>query len=279
VKNHRGPVDWDSTGKFISEKTGVKLGAVIHAEPEMESTQTAAKSAARGGAPHGAVFVTDFQTAGKGRRDRTWNSNPGTDLTFSVILRPDIEMQHAPLLNLAASLSVCGLLKQFFRDRDGFLSIKWPNDVLAGGKKICGIICETSGSGEGLDYAVLGIGVNVNGTLPDMPKLDSPDRPEVTSIRIELGRELDLPRLLAGLLVELEKFSGMTTSEDGRSELIETYKKNCSTLGKKIKIFSDEGEFEGEAVGIESDGAITVTGTGGAVTFRAADVIHARTKR
>jgi BirA family biotin operon repressor/biotin-[acetyl-CoA-carboxylase] ligase len=242
----------------------------------MPSTQSAAKEAARNGAEHGEVFVTDYQNAGRGRRDRGWSSSPGIDLTFSVVLRPSVEMRYAHMLNLAAALSVKEALGKIFPGAPGAIGIKWPNDVLADGKKICGIICESSGAGERVLYAVLGIGVNVNGGREQTPPTDSPDRPNATSVFMETGRHASLPMLLADVLSELEKFHVMVESEERRNALVEIYKRNCSTIGRTVRIISDEGEYTGVAADITSDGALTLQNENGAMTFRAADVVHAR---
>ena len=265
--------DWQSARGFLGE--GVLLGAVIKSTPETPSTQTEAKMVARARAPHGTVFVTDFQSAGRGRRDRSWSSKPGLDLTFSVILRPEIAPRFVPLLNLAAALSVCGAVRNFFAEPRA-VSIKWPNDVLARGKKICGIICETAGAAEKPDWAALGIGLNVNGTAADMPP-ETPDRPTAASLFMECGRPFRLPELLGLVLTRLDELTRLAGDEQGRARLLSLYGENCSTLGSNVKVITDEGEFFGAASGIEDDGAIAVTDSEGqTVVFRAADVVHLR---
>jgi BirA family biotin operon repressor/biotin-[acetyl-CoA-carboxylase] ligase len=270
-------VDWQSARAFLGE--GVLLGSVIKSMSETPSTQTEAKMAARAGAPHGTVFVADFQSAGRGRRDREWISRPGLDLTFSVILRPEIEPRLAPLLNLAAALSVCRSAEDFFSEPHA-VSVKWPNDVLARGKKICGIICETVGGAGKTDWAVLGIGLNVNSAASDMPP-EAPDKPRAASMFMECGRSFRLPELLGLVLARLDEYTRLVAAdEDGRARLLSLYRENCSTLGSRVKVITDEGEFFGTASRIEDDGAITVTDSAlperRATTFRAADVTHLR---
>jgi BirA family biotin operon repressor/biotin-[acetyl-CoA-carboxylase] ligase len=263
--------DWQSVRDFLGKN--VLLGSVIKSTPETPSTQTEAKMAARAGAPHGTVFVTDFQSAGRGRRDRGWSTKPGLDLTFSVILKPEIEPRFVPLLNLAAALSVCRVLGEFFTEPRA-VSIKWPNDVLARGKKICGIICETAGGSEKTDWAALGIGINVNGSPDDMPP-GTPDKPRATSLFMECGRSFHLPPLLALILTRLDEFTRLAAG--GRARLLTFYRQNCSTLDSLVKVITDEGEFFGTASGIEDDGAITLTDSEGrTASFRAADVVHLR---
>ena len=242
----------------------------------MRSTQDEAKKAARAGAPCGTVFVTDFQTSGRGRRGRAWNSAPGTDLAFSVVLRPNIEPGHVHTLNLAAAMAVKTALGGVFADKKELVRIKWPNDVMANGKKICGILCECALSDGRAEYAVLGIGVNVNGTEENMPSFDSPDRPEATSVFIETGHKPRLPRLLGEILTNLGHFSKLTETEGGRLALVEIYKINCETLGRRVKIITDNGVFAGVCAGISADGALLLTDGDKISEFHAADVVHVR---
>ncbi|MDR1482241.1 MAG: biotin--[acetyl-CoA-carboxylase] ligase [Synergistaceae bacterium] len=267
------PTDWSETMKFLS---GTLPEITINSEPEMSSTQTVAKDAARNGRPRWSVYVTDFQSAGRGRRDRSWQSVPGRDLTFSVILRPDVEAKYAQLLGLVASLSVSRTIRRISRDIADEVSIKWPNDVLIGGRKVCGIICEISGRDAAIDYAVLGIGVNVNRTLDELPRLDSPDRPNATSLLVESGRRFGLPSLLGGILTELSGMSGLITTDENRRLFIAEYEPNCGTIGKRVKIVTDDGGFEGTASGITRDGALIVRNEAEERVFYVGDVVHAR---
>ena len=267
-------IDWQSAKNFLSGEE--RLGAIIHSAPEMRSTQDEAKDAARAGAPCGTVFVTDFQTSGRGRRGRVWNSAPGTDLAFSVVLRPNIEPERVHTLNLAAAMAVKTALDGVFADKKDLVKIKWPNDVMANGKKICGILCECALSDGRTEYAVLGIGVNVNGAREDMPSFDSPDRPEATSIFIETGHRPRLPRLLGEILTNLSRFSKLTETEDGRLSLVEIYKADCATLGRKVKIITDDEAFTGVCAGISTDGALLLTDGHEVSAFHAADVVHVR---
>ena len=297
-KNLR-PIDWQETKNFL--RGGVRLGGTIHSYETAASTQTPAKDAARQGAAQGTVFVTECQNSGRGRRDREWTSAPGLDLTFSVILRPNIGAVHAQLLNLAAAIAVGDALENIFAEisvgqanenctrpfdsKKNPIGIKWPNDVMANGKKICGIICEISGTSstssasgaEGrIDYAVLGIGVNVNGAACDMPVLDSPDRPRATSVFIETGRKTALPQLLGKILSNLDELAGMVESEGGRVALIEVYRKKSCTLGEYVRVVTDEGETQGVASNITDEGALSIKdGEGRVLIFHAADVVHA----
>lgn len=270
MTQNKKTIDWQSTKDFLNGDRS--LGNIIFSAPEMSSTQNEAKKAARAGISHGTVFVTDFQTSGHGRRERTWSSIPGTDLTFSVVLRPDAEARYVHMLNLAAALSVKTVLRNIFGGKKNLIEIKWPNDVMVSGKKICGILCETAISSAKPDYAILGMGVNVNGTPEKLPPPDSPDRPEAASIFTETGNVEHLPRLLGKILTKLEHFSKLIEKEAGRQELLEIYRNNCSTLGRKVRIITDSGVFIGVPSDITDEGALVLED--GSAAFHAADVMH-----
>jgi BirA family biotin operon repressor/biotin-[acetyl-CoA-carboxylase] ligase len=178
------------------------------------------------------------------------------------------------MLNLAAALSVKTTLQDDFADTKGLIKIKWPNDVMANGKKICGILCESAILNGRPDYAVLGLGINVNGTPEDMPSFDSPDRPEATSIFMETGRGSHLPRLLGEILTNLEYFTKLLETEKRRLQLIEIYRTDCATLGRKVKIITDDDTFVGVPVNITDEGALVLTDGGKTTVFHAADVVH-----
>ncbi|GHV52732.1 biotin--[acetyl-CoA-carboxylase] ligase [Synergistales bacterium] len=287
------PIDWQSAAKFIN---GL-MGSEIHFAAEIPSTQTAAKEAARRGAPHGAVFVTDFQSAGKGRRDRGWQSLPRRDLTFSLVTRPDMAAERAPLLSLAASVAIFRALEGARRDfgggseDKGTLSIKWPNDILIEEKKVCGIICDSSicaaGAANGeakLNYAVIGIGVNVNRTEEELMvspepagSQDRPGKPDATSLRVAWGREINLPELFASALNELDRVIDMASSRDGVVSLMREYRANCGTIGRGVNIITDDGDYGGTAADITDSGSIAVRlRRGDTMTFSVGDVVHAR---
>jgi BirA family biotin operon repressor/biotin-[acetyl-CoA-carboxylase] ligase len=196
------------------------------------------------------------------------------DLTFSMITRRRAAMRYAPLLSLAASLAVCEALRKILPES---VSIKWPNDVLAGERKICGIICECAGV-KYIDYAVTGIGINVNSKTSDLPPV-SPNRHTPTSLLIETGRSFRLPELLASVLEELDRTFALVETAQDRSALLASYRARCGTIGRAVTIVTEEGDLDCAAIGISDEGAvIAIDANGEKRTFNAADVIHARLK-
>jgi len=160
------------------------------------STNTDAVAAARAGAPHGSVFFTDEQTAGRGRGDHGWHSAAGQGLYVSVVLRPAIDLQHMPLIPLAAGLAAAQAIG-ITAGRE--VDLRWPNDLLIGPRKAGGILVESKTESGSPSFAVVGIGINVHQRSFD-PDLSTP----ATSLDIEAGRTINRQVLLISLLESLQ---------------------------------------------------------------------------
>src|SRR5919198_2054958 len=175
------------------------LGQVVHWHDEVGSTNDLAKALADDGAAHGEVVVAEAQSAGRGRRGRSWPSPPGRNLYLSAVLRPDLPPARAPELTLVASVALC----QAVRQADVAASIKWPNDLLVGGRKLGGILLEMAAEPDQIQWVVLGIGVNVNGRPEDFPE---EVRPIATSMAIERGRPVPRALFAGAALTAIEEW-------------------------------------------------------------------------
>lgn len=251
------------------------LGRTLHVLEETTSTNEAAAALARDGAPHGTVVVADSQTAGRGRLGRHWHSPGGRNLYGSVVLRtmPAQEQQTRWLswIPLLAALAV-GRAVQAMTDLKP--SVKWPNDILIGQRKVGGILCESSGIGTDHAAVIVGIGVNVNLREDEFPE---ELRSIATSLLAEARRPFDRSALLAALLLELE--TRCESFLDGRHEdILKEYVLRCSTIGRRVQVELAHGEqFVGTAESIQADGSLRVVRTDhGPVDIRAGDVIHLR---
>jgi biotin-[acetyl-CoA-carboxylase] ligase BirA-like protein len=189
------------------ESTNLSLKEAM--TPRRDAGRRAADMPAPGALPAGTIVVTDEQTGGRGRLERTWTSEAGRDLTFSVLLRPSLAPAQAHLLSLAAALAVAEVLETL-PGLDGRVAVKWPNDVLLGDEKVCGILLEGSMDVDRLHWAVAGIGLNVNSASSALvAALASGDadawagRPRPVSLRESLGYEVPRAPLLAALLARL----------------------------------------------------------------------------
>lgn len=213
------------------------------------STNTEALREARLGAEEGLCIVAEEQTAGRGRHGRKWISAKGSGLSFSVVLRPKLESRFLPLITLTAGVAVADTLKLFGLKPD----IKWVNDVLVGGRKICGILAENADSEHG-PAVVLGIGINLtDANFP--PELAQ----AATSVSSEADRAVSGRELLELLLGRFEHFYDLLQSPDGPAKIIEEWRLRSSYYaGKRVTVRTGEEIIEGTTDGLEENGALRV---------------------
>lgn len=234
----------------------------IYAE-ELDSTNTFLLDKKNGYDANGTVVFAEKQTKGRGRKDRVWYSVPEANLTFSVLLTKNkILNKYSSLINFAASLAVSVSIENLFQLRT---DLKWPNDVLIDNKKTSGILIESLSQGSSIERLVVGIGVNVNqnsfqGTFNYPP----------TSIRIELGKEVEREKLLAEILNNFEFMIDKLKSDS--EEVIEDWKSKCRMIGERISI-SDSGiEKFGIFDDIDSNGFLLLKTKDGIEKIHAGDV-------
>jgi BirA family biotin operon repressor/biotin-[acetyl-CoA-carboxylase] ligase len=227
------------------------LGQVLHAFDELPSTSDRAKELADDGAAHGEVVIAETQTAGRGRRGRIWVSPPRRNLYFSVVLRPDLPPSRAAELTLVASLAVCDALRQAGVVQAG---IKWPNDVLVGGKKIAGILTELAAEPDRVHWVVIGVGVNVNARLEDFPE---ELRGEATSVAIERGEPAPRALFAVACLTALEDWLDVH-AERGFDAIRDAWRARNVTLGRRVAVRADGREIVGTAEDIDEQGALLV---------------------
>lgn len=231
------------------------------------------QQARRGGA-EGLCVVAREQTAGRGRQDRAWSSPRDAGLYFSIVLRPQLEMSQWPLLTLAAALAVVDALAEACAVGRDVLDLKWPNDVYAGGRKLCGILAETFETNQGR-ACVVGIGINLmKDAFP--PELQA----SATSIEELMGRRADGEVLLRALVRGLERRYDQWQSANGVDEIVREWMATSSyAAGKTVRVSLDGKIIEGTTRGLEPDGALRVeTFDGKMMTVRAGDVLAVRAK-
>jgi BirA family biotin operon repressor/biotin-[acetyl-CoA-carboxylase] ligase len=221
------------------------------------STQKAAHELAAAGAPEGTLVVAEEQSGGIGRRGRLWHSAPGLGLWFSMVLRPRIPVESGGLLSAWAGLAVLETL-----GRDGVLpgdtGLKWPNDVLVKGRKICGILIDASSSAGEMTYAILGIGLNTGHSEEDFPEEIAG---VATSLAMEAGGAPDRAEVLAGLLSDLERSYGLVSDPEGRRKLVERAGSASVLTGKRVRVISEGGLKTGRVKGIAPGGGL-ILGSG-----------------
>lgn len=217
---------------------------------QLDSTNTKASELASEGAAHGTVVVAGCQTAGKGRRGRTWESPSEDNIYMSILLRPEFEADRAPMITLVMAYSVAKVLQE-----NGFadVQIKWPNDLVLSGKKVCGILTEMHLQGTTIDSIVVGVGVNVNTTSFSEELVD-----KATSLFLECGKLSNKEQLIVDIV---ETFMEMYDrfAEAGDLEFLQdAYNTILVNKNREVCILEPENEYTAYAYGINPNGELVV---------------------
>lgn len=238
---------------------------------EVDSTNETVKRYASQGAENGTLIVAERQTAGKGRRGRSWESGNGENLLMSVLLRPSFAADKASMLTIVTAMAVCRGLERIrdeirkqkngCREQEACLPavrIKWPNDVLLGTRKVCGILTELMLDGEGGYYVVIGVGVNVN-TRYFPGELEE----KAASLCREWGRSVDREAVMERIWQEFEAVYGQFLADGDLSVLREEYENCLVNRGQRVHVCRPGAEFDGIAGGIDTQGRLSVSSEDG----------------
>lgn len=224
------------------------------------STQEVAKELAENGALEGTTVIAEEQTGARGRMGRKWFSPRGKGIWMSIVLRPELPLSETPQLTLLAGVAVCKAIRRVTSVEAG---IKWPNDLLAGGRKICGILLESSLREGKLQYCIAGIGISANMTEADYPE----HLMEVaTSLRIQRGGvPVDRLELAEAVLDELERHYHLYMNQ-GFKPIKELWESMSVTLGRQIALNSPQGRVEGVVVGLDEMGGLLLRSSSGEIS-------------
>lgn len=227
------------------------VGRKIFVHQTLTSTMDEALKLARQGAQDGTVVIADNQTAGKGRFQRSWLSAPGVSILASVILKPTADQ--LPNLNMAVSLAVIRAIRRYPGVR-GF--IKWPNDIKVNDLKLCGVLMDSYFAANKLDFAIVGIGLNVNLDVSKYPDIAS----IATSLSIATGEEVSRLKVLHCLLEELDvNYREVKHNVSFFSE----WRNHISTIGQQVKVTTAGHTLSGVAEGVNEQGELLLRGTDG----------------
>lgn len=217
---------------------------------ETDSTNNRAKEAGNNKEPHGTLFVADMQMAGKGRRGRVWKSPSGSSIYMTILLYPDISPVKAPQLTLIMAIAVA----EGIREVTGLeTKIKWPNDIVVNGKKICGILTEMSTEIDYINHVVIGIGINVN-----MESFPEDIAKTATSLRIEAGKEFRRFELIAAIMEHFEKDYEAVCEAGSLEPIMEDYNRLLVNCGRRVRVLEPEHEYDALALGIDKTGELQV---------------------
>jgi BirA family biotin operon repressor/biotin-[acetyl-CoA-carboxylase] ligase len=238
------------------DRLGAALGRPLSVVPQTGSTSDDAKSAAAEGAPHGATFVADAQSAGRGRGGHTWHSPPGENLYMSVVLRPRIEARAVAPVALVAGIAVARAVDRRMAAGSSMrIGIKWPNDLIAGGRKLCGVLVEGRLRGAEVSTLVVGVGVNVRAaSFPEEIAA------RATSLRMLGCADLDRGSLAASILKELGEASALF-EERGLEPFLDELARRDVLRGERVEV----GGVRGVGEGIDRDGFLLVRDGEGAL--------------
>jgi BirA family transcriptional regulator, biotin operon repressor / biotin---[acetyl-CoA-carboxylase] ligase len=230
---------------------GTMFEAHLHHFYKIGSTNSTAMGSAAEGVPEGSVLLAEEQTAGRGRGANTWQSPRSTGIYCSTVLRPRLPPSDVLLLSLMAGLAVKAAIQQ--PDSRVQADLKWPNDILIDGKKVCGILTEMNAEATRVRYVVVGVGINVNQT-------SFPKELQATSLRLATGSEWSRVELAAALLKSLDReYRQFVQGPEARASILRRFAENSSWLhGKKVRIEENGSAFEGTTEGLDERGFLQV---------------------
>lgn len=219
---------------------------------ETSSTNADAKRLAEEGEPHGTLVVARKQTNGRGRRGRTWQSPEGSAVYMSLALKPDFAPDKAAMLTLVMALSVAEAITEITR-LDA--KIKWPNDIVVHGKKVCGILTEMSAEMDYIHYVVIGVGINTN---QSQSEFEEDIREIATSLKIESGQQVSGAAVIERVMFYFEKNYDIFVRKQNLSELRECYQQRLINRDAEVRVLDPQGEYTGIARGINETGELLV---------------------
>ncbi len=254
-----GPIPDIITPQELQEGLDTRvIGREIYYLPTVDSTNNYAKELARSGCGDGTVIIADQQTQGRGRMGRSWHSADKRGIWMSIILRPPVGLGDIQIITLAASLAVALAVDEIFDIKVG---IKWPNDIVLGGKKICGILTEMSMEMEQVDFLVLGIGLNFKQQGSDFPK-EIDDRATSLGVYLKKTYNLDIGNIKRGQLIRpiLSRLEDVyaKVNKGAVTDIIREWKDYSITLGKEVYVNFRGKQYKGIALDVDADGRLVV---------------------
>ena len=238
------------------------IGQIIQYYPKLDSTNTEAWELISEKVENGTVVITDTQTKGRGRQSNKWTSISGKSLTFSIIIYPNELPSQINIYSLITGLAIADCLIE----NNIKAQLKWPNDILINRKKVGGILCESKISGGIVKSLVIGIGLNVNEQIAELPK---ELRDKATSLIIESGKQSQLEVLLANIINHLEH---RIKNEETNSQLLD-WEKRCAHLNQKVTFHSGNEIVTGVFKGLTKIGQAIISKDGEEVFFDSGEII------
>lgn len=230
-----------------------RLARNVHYFKEIDSTNEYAKTLAKKSFQDGDMVISEMQSQGRGRFNREWVSRTGKGIYMSILLKPEVSYERITQLTIFVSLAICEALEDYLNTE---FEIKWPNDILLNGKKICGILTEISGEVDKINYVIVGVGININ-----LQKDDFSDnlQSKASSLRIETGSELDRKEVLQKVLTLLDKYYDDYLKGVEMPLILQKYKSKLNLMKKEVEIkVHNTKPVKGQVVDIGNNGALIV---------------------
>ena len=212
---------------------------------EIDSTNRYAKKLAAEGAAHGTMVLADTQTAGRGRRGHSWISPAGSSISMTLILRPDVPPAQVAKISLLTALATANAIR---RVTGLDARIKWPNDIVAGGRKVCGMLMEMDATPEKVASVVAGVGINVHQT-----QFDSEIAHSASSLDLLAGRRVSRSAIVRAFLQEYERVWAL-----GDEAMMRAYRERSATIGQRVQVIGLNGTYTGTAEGVTDNGSLLV---------------------
>lgn len=212
---------------------------------ETDSTNRQARMLAADGAKHGTLVIADTQTAGRGRRGRGWISPAGEGIFMSLIVRPQVHPSQVAKMSLTLALAVG---KAIERETGLDARIKWPNDIVIGGRKVCGLLLEMDASAEKVNSITAGVGINVHQTA-----FDEEIAHTASSLDLLAGRRVSRSAIVRAFLEEFERASSLADEA-----MMDAYRARSATIGQRVQVIGLSGTYTGTATGITQSGTLLV---------------------
>lgn len=232
------------------------VGSQLHLLGDVDSTSARLRDLARDGAPDGTVVLAEGQTAGRGRRGQPWFSPSGMNLYVSVLFRPELEPAEAGVFSFIASLAATDAIRELGLQP----AIKWPNDVLVGGRKVGGALVECALRGDRVEHVIVGIGINVNVDLAALRSALGPSGLYATSLSAVLGHEVDRDAFAAAFLNALDA-RYETWRAQGATAIIQSWNGRDILSGRRVEVREPAGAFQARVTGIDRRGRLVVQDT------------------
>lgn len=242
------------------------IGKKIYSYESLDSTNDACFKLGESHAAEGTCVVAEYQKKGKGRLGRSWESPKGKNLLLSILFRPSIAPSEASKMTLLTAVSICRTLKELYGFQPG---IKWPNDILYKDKKLCGILTELSAESDRVHFVVVGMGINVNAAAGELLTT-------AASLKTITGKSIDRLELARAILRQIEK-DYQLLKKNKFSQIAEEWEKFSETSGKRVEVEVMGRKVQGQAMGIDEDGALWLRRDNGLQQkVSAGDVYHLR---